>query len=45
MPYWIGVLALGVSVPPMFNAARGSILIPMLFHFQMNNPAWPEAQP
>jgi hypothetical protein len=39
------VLALGVLVTPMFNAARGSILIPMLFHFQMNNPAWPEAQP
>lgn len=44
-PYWIGVLALGVLVTPMFNASRGSILIPMLFHFQMNNPLWPEAQP
>jgi hypothetical protein len=29
----------------MFNAAKGSILIPILFHFQMNLPIWPEAQP
>jgi hypothetical protein len=29
----------------MFNAARGSILIAMLFHYQMNLPIWPEAQP
>jgi membrane protease YdiL (CAAX protease family) len=30
-PYVLGVLALGVIVTPMFNAARGSILIPVLF--------------
>jgi hypothetical protein len=29
----------------MFNAARGSILIVVLFHYQMNLPIWPEAQP
>ena len=29
----------------MFNAARGSLLVPVLFHFQMNSPAWPDAQP
>jgi len=29
----------------MFNAARGSLLIPVLYHFQMNGPAWPDAQP
>ena len=44
-PYVIGVQALGVIVTPMFNAARGSILIPVLFHFQVNGPAWPDAQP
>jgi uncharacterized protein len=44
-PYVVGVLALSVMVTPMFNAARGSILVPMLFHFQMNGPAWPDAQP
>lgn len=30
---------------PIFNAARGSLLIAFLFHFQMNNPLWPDAQP
>lgn len=44
-PYVIGVLALSVMVTPMFNAAQGSILIAILFHFQMNLPIWPEAQP
>lgn len=44
-PYVIGVLALSVILTPMFNAARGSILIAALFHFQMNGPAWPDAQP
>jgi uncharacterized protein len=44
-PYVLGVLALGVIVTPMFNAARGSLLVPILFHFQMNGPAWPDAQP
>jgi uncharacterized low-complexity protein len=29
----------------MFNAARGSLLVAALFHFQMNGPAWPDAQP
>jgi membrane protease YdiL (CAAX protease family) len=44
-PYVIGVMALSVLLTPMFNAARGSVLIAALFHFQMNGPAWPEAQP
>jgi uncharacterized protein len=44
-PFVIGVLALSVILTPMFNAARGSILIAVLFHFQMNGPAWPDAQP
>ena len=41
----IGVLALSVIVTPMFNAAGGSILVAALFHFQVNNPVWPDAQP
>ena len=44
-PYFIGVLAITVILTPMFNAARGSLLIAALFHFQMNGPAWPDAQP
>ena len=43
--YFVGVLALSALVTPLFNATRGSLLIPMLFHFQMNGPAWPDAQP
>ena len=27
------------------NDARGSIVLAMLFHFQMNNPLWPDAPP
>jgi len=44
-PYFIAVVAISVILTPMFNAARGSILIAALFHFQMNGPAWPDAQP
>ncbi len=44
-PYVVGVLALAVIVTPMFNSARGSILVAALFHFQVNNPMWPDAQP
>ena len=44
-PFFIGVLAISVILTPMFNAARGSLLIAALFHFQMNGPAWPDAQP
>jgi membrane protease YdiL (CAAX protease family) len=41
----IGVLALSVILTLMFNAGCGSILSAILFHFQMNCPAWPDAQP
>ena len=44
-PYVVGVLALAVILTPMFNSAKGSLLIAALFHFQMNNPVWPDAQP
>ena len=44
-PYLIGVLSLSVIITPLFNAAHGSILMAALFHFQINGPAWPEAQP
>jgi uncharacterized protein len=44
-PYLVGVVAISVIVTAMFNAAGGSILIAALFHFQVNNPAWPDAQP
>lgn len=44
-PFLIGVLSLSVIVTQLFNAAHGSILMAALFHFQINGPAWPDAQP
>ncbi|HYI46470.1 MAG TPA: type II CAAX endopeptidase family protein, partial [Actinomycetota bacterium] len=35
-PFLLGVVAISIILTPMFNAARGSILIAALFHFQMN---------
>ncbi|WP_071516733.1 type II CAAX endopeptidase family protein [Geitlerinema sp. PCC 9228] len=44
-PFLVGSIALSLMVTPMFNASRGSILLPFLFHFQLINPIWPDAQP
>lgn len=44
-PFFLGNICLSVIVTPLFNASRGSILLPALFHFQVNNPLWPDAQP
>ncbi len=45
MPFFAGSVACSVILTTFFNNARGSILVAMLFHFQMNNPLWPDAQP
>jgi uncharacterized protein len=44
-PFFVGSVALSVIVTALFNASGGSILLPALFHFQCNNPLWPDAQP
>ncbi|GLB66475.1 abortive infection protein [Arthrobacter mangrovi] len=44
-PFFFGIVAISVILTPMFNAARGSLLVAFLFHAQMNNPVWPDAQP
>ncbi len=44
-PFFIGSIAISVILTAMFNASRGSILLPALFHFQLINPVWPDAQP
>ena len=44
-PFLIGSVCLSVIVTPMFNASHGSILIAALYHFQLINPLWPDAQP
>ena len=45
VPYFGGVIALSVILTPMFNSARGSLLIAYLYHFQIMNPIFPDAQP
>lgn len=45
MPFLVGSVCLSVIVTPLFNAAGGSILLAVLYHFQANNPLWPDAQP
>jgi len=45
LPFLIGATAVSVIVTGFFNAARGSILVSILFHWQLNMPMWPDAQP
>ena len=44
VPYFGGVIAVSVILTPMFNSARGSLLIAYLYHFQIMNPIFPDAQ-
>jgi len=44
-PYFLGIIAISVIMTPFFNAAQGSLLLSVLYHFQMMNPIWPDAQP
>ena len=44
-PFLIGSIAIGVIVTPLFNSSRGSILLPLLLHWQLNNPIFPDAAP
>ena len=45
LPFFIGSVTLAVLVTPIFNNAQGSLLWPMLFHWQLINPFWPDGQP
>lgn len=45
LPFFIGNVTLAILITPLFNASCGSILWPMLFHWQLINPFWPDAQP
>ncbi len=44
-PFFLGIVAISVIQTPLFNASKGSLLIAILFHFQMMNPLFPDAQP
>jgi len=45
VPFVIGAIAVSVILTGFFNAARGSILVAVLFHWQLNMPIWPDGQP
>ncbi len=45
LPFLLGATAASVIMVPMFNASGGSLLWAALFHFQLNNPMWPDGQP
>jgi membrane protease YdiL (CAAX protease family) len=45
LPYFVALLAVSVIMTALFNASRGSLLLAMLVHFQLNNPIFPDAQP
>ncbi|MDL1963673.1 MAG: CPBP family intramembrane metalloprotease [Deltaproteobacteria bacterium] len=44
-PFFTGTVTISLIVTTLFNASRGSILLPALMHFQLTNPIWPDAQP
>ncbi len=44
-PYFGAVIAIYVILTPFFNASRGSLLVAYLYHFQLMNPLFPDAQP
>ena len=45
MPFFTAAIALSVIVTPLFNSSGGSILLPALIHWQLNNPIFPDAAP
>lgn len=45
LPFFFGNVVLAVIVTPILNSSGGSLLWPMLFHWQLINPFWPDAQP
>jgi membrane protease YdiL (CAAX protease family) len=44
-PFFIGFIAIAVILTPLFNASRGSLLIAILYHLNVMNPFFPDAQP
>jgi len=43
--FFLGTVALSVIVTTLYNRSRGSLWVPVIFHFQMINPLWPDGQP
>jgi len=45
LPFFAGSVAVSVIMTSLYNASQGSLLLAILFHFQLINPLWPDAQP
>ena len=43
--FLLGAISVSVIFGALFNATGGSLLWAALFHFQLNNPLWPDGQP
>lgn len=44
-PYFLGIIAISIVMTPFFNASKGSLMLAVLYHFQLMNPIFPDAQP
>jgi hypothetical protein len=44
-PFFIGLIAITFIMTPLFNASCGSLLIAILYHLNIMNPIFPDAQP
>jgi uncharacterized protein len=44
-PFFVGLIAITVIMTPLFNASRGSLAIAILYHLNIMNPIFPDAQP
>jgi membrane protease YdiL (CAAX protease family) len=44
-PFFVGLIAITVIMTPLFNASRGSLSIAILYHLNIMNPIFPDAQP
>jgi hypothetical protein len=44
-PFFLGLIAITVIMTPLFNASRGSLLLAILYHLNIMNPIFPDAQP
>jgi len=44
-PFFLGLIAITVIMTPLFNASGGSLLIATLYHLNIMNPIFPDAQP
>lgn len=43
--FLVGTITMAILITPILNAGRGGLLLPMLFHWQLIIPFWPDAQP